>query len=338
MRRHRFIAATVVASIVLALAAAAVAGAPRANGKRNGLIAFMRPGKVGEYDIWVTRPDGRGLRRLTASPRERSDYNPDWSPDGSTVLFERRVLTSQGDDLFTVGADGTALHQLTGCSEDLDCWSDNEGRWSADGKQIAFGRATGPRDQDGPTKVAIYVANADGSGIRQLSSPPPGYEDHYPSWASDGKTVVFQRNTSTNTGAPSRTALVAATVATGEERTIYSLPIWAPGAGSPRWSRDGARILFTFWCIYGDSCPASTRQPRNDRLATIRADGTGLHVLPLKLLADSGAWSPDGILIVYRCSTRLPRFNLCISRPDGTKLKRFPWPLTSAEPSWGTHP
>ena len=25
---------------------------------RDGLIAFMRPGKVGEYDIWVVRPDG----------------------------------------------------------------------------------------------------------------------------------------------------------------------------------------------------------------------------------------------------------------------------------------
>ena len=35
---------------------------------RNGLIAFMRPGTVGEYDIWVVRPDGTGLRRLTESP------------------------------------------------------------------------------------------------------------------------------------------------------------------------------------------------------------------------------------------------------------------------------
>jgi hypothetical protein len=30
----------------------------------------MRPGAVGEYDIWVVRPDGTGLRRLTESPRK----------------------------------------------------------------------------------------------------------------------------------------------------------------------------------------------------------------------------------------------------------------------------
>jgi len=35
---------------------------------RNGLIAFMRPGTVGEHDIWVVRPDGTGLRRVTESP------------------------------------------------------------------------------------------------------------------------------------------------------------------------------------------------------------------------------------------------------------------------------
>src|SRR5689334_15465052 len=94
----------------------------------NGLIAFMRHGTVGEYDLWVVRPDGTGLRRLTTAPRDRSDYNPTWSPDGSQLLFERRVLTSQGDTLFTVPATGGSLHQLTRCSG--TCWSHNEGSWS----------------------------------------------------------------------------------------------------------------------------------------------------------------------------------------------------------------
>ena len=54
-------AASATASSTLAGAAAGTVSAK----PRNGLIAFMRPGAVGEYDIWVVRPDGTGLRRVT---------------------------------------------------------------------------------------------------------------------------------------------------------------------------------------------------------------------------------------------------------------------------------
>jgi Tol biopolymer transport system component len=112
----------------------------RANAKpRNGLIAFMRPGTVGEYDIWVVRPDGTGLRRVTESPANRSDYYPDWSPDGSVLLFERRKLdpaAAGGDEaLYAVNADGTGFRQITRCRG--ECWSDGEAAWSPAGNRIA---------------------------------------------------------------------------------------------------------------------------------------------------------------------------------------------------------
>jgi len=77
----------------------------------------MRPGAVGEYEIWVVRPNGTGLRRLTESPANRSDYNPAWSPDSSTLLFERRKLepgAAGGDEtLYAVNADGGGFRQIT---------------------------------------------------------------------------------------------------------------------------------------------------------------------------------------------------------------------------------
>ncbi len=44
--------------------------------------------------------------------------------------------------------------------------------------------------------------------------------------------------------------------------------------------------------------------------------------------------------IDFRCNpTNLTGpFNLCVSRLDGKSLKRFPWPLLSVHPIWGTRP
>ena len=330
-------AASATASSTLAGAAAGTVSAK----PRNGLIAFMRRGTVGEYDIWVVQPDGTGLRRVTESPANRSDYYPAWSPDGSALLFERRKLdpaAAGGDEaLYAVNADGAGFRQVTHCRG--QCWSDGEAAWSPGGDRIAFSRATGPRSAPGPSLVAIDVADADGSHVRQLSRPPDGYEDHLPTWSPDGRTIVFQRDTA-GSGTPGPTTLIAADVITGTERIVYRLPSWAPGAGLAAFAPDGKQILFGFWCIYGDSCPASSRSPRNATLATIQPDGHGLQLLRLKTGADSGTWSPDGKQIAYRCHSGTGQtlsFMLCTSTPNGTSLRRFPWPVQSAEPDWGTH-
>jgi hypothetical protein len=134
----------------------------------------------------------------------------------------------------------------------------------------------------------------------------------------------------------SRRSLIAVDVASGAERLAYTFPNWAPGAGEPKFSPDGKRILFHYWCFYGDECPESTRGPRNARLATIRPDGTGLRALRLGILADSGAWAPDAEAIAFRCYTEPPVFRLCTSRLDGRHRKVFPIePLGSVHPDWG---
>lgn len=85
--------------VVLGLLAAALAAtlilggppSPSVSLPHNGLLAFVGDtGAVGgesNTDIFVTEPDGNGLRQLTATRELES--SPAWSPDGSQLAFIR---------------------------------------------------------------------------------------------------------------------------------------------------------------------------------------------------------------------------------------------------------
>lgn len=66
-------------------------------------------------DIWLIRPDGTDLRRLTDA-RASSDTNksPAWSPDGKRIVFESLVSRSryEDDDIYVMNADGTGQKRL----------------------------------------------------------------------------------------------------------------------------------------------------------------------------------------------------------------------------------
>src|SRR6266511_3867104 len=64
--------------------------------------------------------------------------------------------------------------------------------WSFDGARIAF---TAQMSPGGST--AIFVADADGSGVTQVTFPDTGMSDSDASWSPEGDEIVFARTLST---------------------------------------------------------------------------------------------------------------------------------------------
>ena len=153
-------------------------------------IAFQRalaPGKpISRWQIYVMKTDETDVDRITYT--EDDDINPAWSPDGTRILF----TSSRGENYyrnqifvgdFNIGPDGIPqlLNQTNITNNE---WRHGCPRWSPDGNQIVYFRAPyGTHDHD------IWISNADGSGLVQLTNTP-GITDSYPDWATVNQPPV----------------------------------------------------------------------------------------------------------------------------------------------------
>jgi WD40 repeat protein len=112
-------------------------------------IMFDRGTDAG-FDIFVMNVDGTDARPLTTTG---TDYNPDWSPDGTEIAFTRQEGAATSD-IFVMKADGANVRRLTNGGSDRTYLTPE---WAPDGTKIAYeaGVTGGP----GP----LVVINPDGS-------------------------------------------------------------------------------------------------------------------------------------------------------------------------------
>jgi TolB protein len=209
-------------------------------------IAFVRDGKV-----FVARADGTEERPLTDRVQASS---PAWSPDGKRLAFGGRR------DVFVVRVADRRLTQLTYSAHP---WLGNyTPAYSPDGKRIAFSRSTDAFNTD------IFVMSANGNNLRRLTKTQGTDatlgEEHGPDWSPDGRTIVFVSNRD-------RSWELYTIDATGRrERRLTNTTSAHYNENSPRFSRDGKRILYT----------------HDGHVATMNADGSGVRELGLGTSAD----------------------------------------------------
>lgn len=270
-------------SVVLAVTAAGCSG--ESNGESSGgFPAVSRDGK------WIAfSDDGISVARLgTAAtritdPGKDIDAFPDWSPDGSRIVFARSG-GAQFDPwvLYVVNRDGSGLRRLTKGDAPF---GERLPSWSPDGEKIAFERFGFPTN--------VYTIDVDGTNESLLLR-----DAGEPAWSPDGSKIAFVRGLG-----------AAIAVFDLETKSIERVVRSERTAADPAWSPDGTRIAF-----------ADT--PIGSEIYVVNVDGTGLRQLTWHVEDDqSPTWMPDGRIIF--AGRRDGSLRLFVMNGDGTAVRDF---------------
>ena len=190
-------------------------------------IAFTSPDPDNRsLGIAVMNSDGGDFHLLQDPADIGLDGNPAWSPDGSQIVF----TAGGGDHIDVINANGSNRHRLV---HKVSGEGYGHLSWSPDGSRIVF-ESTRPRQMGADTRFEIWVMNADGNNLVQLTNND--FPDHHPDWSPNGQKIIFTRS-----GTASGGVLLINPDGSGEARLVND-PF---GTNAPSWSADGQQLAYS---------------------------------------------------------------------------------------------
>lgn len=164
----------------------------------------------------------------------------------------------------------------------------------------------------------IWTINADGTGLRRLTTNPA--HDFDPAWSPDGRMIAFRSQRDGN-------------------NEVYVMG--SDGARQHDLSRDPHNDWGPAWSPAGQvlwNCAGELT--RGFHACVVRADGSRRHRIRVDRYFEYGAWSPDGAKIAFMsqepdASGNDPNYNIYVMHADGSGLRQLTdAPGEDGFPSW----
>ena len=249
--------------------------------------------------------------------KEQSDALEPAGGGSGEIVF---VVNRNGwNEIWMMDADGENRRRLTDPRPSgSDAAGNRSPASSPDGKRIVFVGSGASKVQD-ETTDELYVMNADGSDVRQLTKNDTLDAD--PTWSPDGRRIAFVRADDWGRDRVRMSLRVLGSDGSGEhvlreENGPFFL-------SSPAWAPDGTRIAFTRSTF--------TETGVIPVLYVAGSDGSRPEVIAR--WAAQPAWSPDGKRLAFTSGADrfgqtcfhdcTPSGEIYVADPDGTNAKRL---------------
>jgi Tol biopolymer transport system component len=300
------------------------------------VVFFRRPAATKETDgaealpgIYVWVPGGGTPQRIASCSVYCHWYSFAWSPDNRQIAF-----VSEGGDaaIKVMNADGSGIHTVCDAKR---CGGYLSGpTWSPDGRLVFADWVLGAHGIEPPG--AVWIANADGSGVKQLTQPncpaastlrPSARgcaRDGGPVWSPNGRLIAFIRTRAALPGypqgmAPRRAPSIEVIRADGSHLRSISLCNGARHlgcyvSGPIAWAPDGKAIAYT---------QAASDHPSSFRITTLAGKTTTVRTCVSRCMSPSGlTWSPNGKRLAFVATFRTTNRSVWVIGRDGDGLHR----------------